>query len=104
MRAIQIDRHGGPEVLRLVDIPTSEPGPGQVRVRHHAIGVNFIDTYFRTGLYPGQLPLIPGSEGAGVIDAVGANVTHLAVGDRVTYYGGGPGSYAEARVVDAKPV
>ena len=101
MRAIQIDRHGGPEVMHVVDLPVPEPGPGEVRVRHHACGVNFVDVYNRNGLYPGKLPLVLGSEGAGVVEAVGAGVTHLAVGDRVGYAAKTPGSYAEARVLDA---
>jgi NADPH2:quinone reductase len=101
MRAIQIDRVGGPEVLRVVDVPVPEPGPGTVRVRHGAIGVNFIDTYLRTGLYPAQLPFVPGTEAAGTVDALGPGVTGLAVGDRVAYVGRGPGSYAEQRVVEA---
>ncbi|HUJ60722.1 MAG TPA: quinone oxidoreductase [Kofleriaceae bacterium] len=104
MRAIQIDRHGGPDVLRLVDLPVPEPGPGQVRVRHRAAGINFIDTYHRSGLYPTPLPLVLGVEGAGVVEAVGAGVTHVAPGDRVAYAARAPGSYAEARVLDAIPV
>lgn len=104
MRAIQIDRVGEPEVMKLVDVEIGEPGPGEVRVRHTAVGINFIDTYFRTGLYPTKLPAILGSEGAGVVDAVGPGVTHLAVGDRVAYSARTQGSYAEARVLDATPV
>ncbi|HEU4611308.1 MAG TPA: quinone oxidoreductase [Kofleriaceae bacterium] len=104
MRAIQIQRTGGPEVLQVVDVPIGEPGPGQVRVRHRACGINFIDTYHRSGLYAVKLPLVLGSEAAGVIDAVGPGVTGLAVGDRVGYAAPGPGSYAEARVLDANPV
>jgi NADPH:quinone reductase len=104
MRAIQVQRHGGPEVLELVDLPVREPGAGEVRVRHHAIGVNYIDTYFRSGLYKAALPLVPGSEGAGVIEAVGPGVTQFAVGDRVAYAAHGPGSYAEARTIDAAQI
>lgn len=104
MKAIQIQRTGGPEVLEVVDVPVGEPAAGQVRVRHHACGVNFIDTYHRSGLYPLPLPHVLGGEGAGVIEAVGADVTHLAIGDRVAYGGASPGSYAEARVLDVKPV
>jgi NADPH2:quinone reductase len=100
MRAIQFQATGGPEVLQLVDVPTPEPGLGQVRVRHEAIGVNFIDTYHRTGLYPVKLPCVPGGEAAGVVDAVGEGVTRLKVGDRVAY-SGGFGAYAEANVVAA---
>jgi len=104
MRAIQIERVGEPEVMKLVDITVGEPGPGEVRVRHSAVGINFIDTYVRTGLYPTKLPAVLGSEGAGVVDAVGAGVNHLRVGDRVAYSSKGQGSYAEARVLDATPV
>lgn len=104
MRAIQIEQFGGPEVLHLVDVPVAEPGPGEVRVRHRACGVNFIDTYHRTGLYPVPLPAVLGAEGAGIVDAVGAGVTHLAVGDRVAYAAPKPGSYAETRVLPAIPV
>ena len=104
MRAVQIDRTGGPEVLTLVDVPERDPAPGEVRIRHRAIGVNFIDTYFRTGLYPTQLPAILGGEGAGVVEALGIGVTHLAVGDRVGYAARTQGSYAETRTLDATPV
>jgi len=104
MRAIQIDRFGGPEEMHLADVPVGDPGPGEVRVRHRACGINFIDIYHRTGLYPNQLPLVLGTEGAGVVEAVGVGVSHLAVGDRVAYAARTPGSYAEARVVPAIPV
>ncbi|HEX3763425.1 MAG TPA: quinone oxidoreductase [Kofleriaceae bacterium] len=104
MRAIQIDRFGGAEEMHLADVPVGDPGPGEVRVRHRACGINFIDIYHRTGLYPNQLPLVLGTEGAGIVEAVGAGVTHLAVGDRVAYAARTPGSYAEARVVPATPV
>src|SRR6187551_1690976 len=104
MRAIHIERTGGPDVMQVVDVPLGEPGPGEVRVRHSAVGVNFIDTYQRSGLYPQPLPFVPGAEAAGVIDAVGPGVTGLAVGDRVGYAARGPGSYAEARVLGAGPV
>jgi NADPH:quinone reductase len=104
MRAIQIRQHGGPDVMTLVELDTPVPGPGEVRVRHQAIGVNYLDTYHRTGLYPLPLPLVLGTEGAGVIDAVGANVTHLREGDRVAYVASTPGSYADARVLDADRV
>ena len=90
--------------MQLVDVPIGDPGPGEVRVRHSAIGVNFIDTYFRTGLYPAKLPLVLGSEGAGVVEAVGAGVTHLVVGDRVGYSARTQGSYADARVLEATAV
>jgi NADPH2:quinone reductase len=100
-QAIRISEYGGPDVLRLVDVEVGEPGPDQVRVRHHACGINFIDVYQRTGLYANPLPLTPGGEGAGVVEAVGANVSHLAVGDRVAYAAPKPGSYSQQRVLDA---
>jgi NADPH:quinone reductase len=90
--------------MQLADVAIGEPGPGEVRVRHSACGVNFIDTYFRSGLYKTQLPAVLGSEAAGVIDAVGPGVSHLTVGDRVGYSARTPGSYGEARVLDATPV
>jgi NADPH2:quinone reductase len=104
MRAIQIERTGGPEVLQLADISIGEPGPGEVRVRHSACGVNFIDTYHRTGLYPLPLPAVLGVEAAGVVEAVGAGVTHVAAGDRVAYAASKPGSYSEVAIVGATPV
>ena len=104
VKAIRIERHGGPEVMQLADVPLADPGPGEVLVRHHAIGINFIDTYHRSGLYPLTLPSGLGSEGAGIVEAVGAGVTHVAVGDRVAYAARTPGSYAEARVLPATPV
>jgi len=104
MKAIQIERFGGPEVMQLADVPIGDPGPGEVRVRHRACGINFIDIYHRTGLYPNALPLVLGAEAAGVVDAVGAGVTHLKVGDRVGYAARTPGSYAEARNLPATPV
>jgi len=100
MRAIRFEKTGGPEVLEAVEVDTPEPKPGQVRVRHEAIGINFIDTYHRTGLYPVKLPCTPGGEAAGVVDAVGEGVTRLKVGDRVAY-SGGFGAYAEANIVAA---
>jgi NADPH2:quinone reductase len=99
-RAIRIHQPGGPEVLRLEEVAVGEPGPGEARVRHAAVGVNFIDVYHRTGLYPLPLPAGIGVEGAGVVEAVGAGVSHLRPGDRVGYFGA-PGSYAEARLVAA---
>ena len=92
---------GGPEVLRWENVEVGEPGEGQARVRHTAIGVNFIDTYYRSGLYPLPLPSGLGSEAAGVVEAVGPGVTVVRPGDRVAYAGGPPGSYAEARVLPA---
>jgi NADPH2:quinone reductase len=103
-KAIQIQKPGGPEEIKLVDVPVGEPGPGEVRIRHHACGVNFIDVYQRTGLYPFPMPLVLGNEGAGVIEAVGPGVTHLKVGDRAAYGTGGPGAYSEVRVMKAMGV
>ena len=100
MRAIRIARHGGPEVLELAEVEVREPGPGEVRVRHRAIGLNFIDTYQRSGLYPLKLPATLGMEAAGEVEAVGQGVRELARGDRVVYQGQ-PGAYAEANVVKA---
>jgi NADPH2:quinone reductase len=101
MRAIRFEQTGGPEVLRLVEVETPAPGPGQALVRHEAIGVNFIDTYHRSGLYPVKLPSGLGSEAAGVVEAVAADVTRVKVGDRVAYAGGPLGAYAEHAVVGA---
>jgi NADPH2:quinone reductase len=95
MRAVQITENGGPEVMEVVDLPVPEPGPGQVRVRIEAAGLNFIDTYFRSGVYPGKLPMVLGVEGAGEVTAVGEGVQGLVVGDRVCASGGGGGAYAE---------
>src|ERR1700730_15179636 len=87
-KAIRIHTNGGPEVMMWEDVPTPEPGPGEALIKHEAIGLNFIDVYFRTGLYKApNLPLIIGQEGAGTVLAVGANVTNLAAGDRVAYPG-----------------
>ena len=99
-KAIRYHKQGGPEVLQYEDVAVGEPGPGQVRIRHTAIGVNFVDTYQRSGLYPMQLPQVAGNEGAGVVEAVGPNVSELKKGDRVAYTGL-PGSYCESRVVPA---
>jgi NADPH2:quinone reductase len=99
-RAIRIHQHGGPEVLRLEEVAVGDPGQGEARVRHNAIGVNFIDIYHRTGLYPLPLPSGLGVEAAGVVEATGAGVAHVAPGDRVAYMAS-PGSYAEARLVPA---
>jgi NADPH:quinone reductase len=98
--AIRVHETGGPEVLKWEEVQVGEPGPGQVRIRQEAAGLNFIDVYHRTGLYPQALPFTPGVEGAGVIDAVGPGVTDLSVGDRVAY-GGPVGGYAELRLVPA---
>jgi NADPH2:quinone reductase len=100
-KAIRITRTGGPEVLEYVDVAVGEPGPGEARVRQHAIGLNFIDVYFRTGLYPMPLPAGLGQEGAGVVEAVGEGVTHVQPGDRVAYAGGPNGAYSELRTMPA---
>lgn len=96
-RAVRIDEFGGPEVMRLVDTDLPEPAPDEARIRHTAIGLNFIDTYHRTGLYPIDLPGGLGTEAAGVVDAVGASVTEFAPGDRVVYTGAPLGAYADVR-------
>lgn len=103
-RAVQIEQHGGPELLKIVDVKVGEPGPGEIRIRHHAVGLNFIDVYQRTGLYAMPMPLQLGMEGAGVVEAVGAGVTHLKPGDRAAYASQPPGSYCEARVMPVKCV
>lgn len=97
--AVRVHQIGGPEVLRWEKIELPAPGPGEVRVRHTAIGLNFIDTYFRTGLYPLALPAVLGSEAAGVVEAIGQGVTEVRKGDRVAYGTGPTGAYAEARNV-----
>ena len=101
MKAIVVHEHGGPEVMRVVEVEPPEPAPGQALVRHRAIGVNFIDTYHRTGLYPNALPHGLGMEAAGVVEAVGEGVRDVAVGDRVAYASGPPGAYAELRSIAA---
>jgi len=103
-KAVRIEQHGGPEQLKLVDVTVGEPGPGEIRIRHHAVGLNFIDVYQRTGLYQLPMPAQLGMEGAGVVEAVGAGVTHLKVGDRAAYASQPPGSYCEVRVMPAKCV
>jgi len=100
-KAIRMTRTGGPEVLDYVDVEVGEPGPGEARVRQHAIGLNYIDVYFRTGLYPMPLPSGLGQEGAGVVEAVGEGVTHVQPGDRVAYAGGGNGAYSQLRTMAA---
>src|SRR6202034_1316969 len=100
-KVVRLHQSGGPEVLRWEDVEVGEPGEGQARVRHTAVGVNFIDTYHRSGLYPLPLPSGLGSEAAGVVEAIGPGVTGVSPGDRVAYAGGPPGSYAEARLLPA---
>jgi NADPH2:quinone reductase len=99
-KAIVISAHGGPEMLEFKDWPLGDPGPGQLRIRQHAIGVNFIDVYQRTGLYPTKPPLVAGNEGAGEVVAVGEGVTGFKPGDRVAYQGT-PGAYADERLLPA---
>ncbi|MBP8308208.1 MAG: quinone oxidoreductase [Burkholderiaceae bacterium] len=103
-KAIRIEKTGGPEVMQYVDVEVGPPGPGEVQVRNHAIGLNYIDVYFRTGLYPMPLPAGIGLEGAGVVTAVGAGVQTLKVGDRVAYCDRPPGSYSELRNMPAAPL
>lgn len=102
-KAIVVHQIGGPEVLRFEDVEVPEPGPGQALVRHRAIGLNFVDIYFRTGVYPApSMPYTPGTEAAGVVEAIGPDVSEVRVGDRVAYAGGPLGSYAQARVMPAR--
>ncbi|MEH3087491.1 MAG: quinone oxidoreductase [Xylophilus ampelinus] len=103
-RAIRIDQPGGPEQLRIVDVEVGDPGPGEIRIRHKAVGLNFIDVYQRSGLYPLPMPLQLGMEAAGVVEAVGEGVAHLRPGDRAAYASHPPGSYSEARVMPALAV
>jgi len=101
--AIRVHETGGPEVLKWEEVEVGEPGPGQIRLRQEAAGLNFIDVYHRTGLYPQPMPFTPGVEGAGVVEAVGPDVTSVKVGDRVAY-GGPVGGYAEVRLIPADRV
>ena len=103
-KAVIIEKNGGPEELKIVDVQVGEPGPGEIRIRHKAIGLNFIDVYQRSGLYPFPMPLRLGMEASGVVEAVGEGVTHLKVGDRAAYASQPPGSYCEVRVMPAKCV
>lgn len=103
-KAIVIDKTGGPDALQWKDVQVGEPGEGQVRIRHTAIGLNYIDVYMRSGLYPIPMPGGLGLEAAGVIEAVGSGVSHVKIGDRVAYAGGPPGAYAETRVMPAVPL
>lgn len=100
-KALRIHKHGGPEVMQWEDIDVPAPGPGQARIRHTAVGLNYVDTYNRSGLYPSQLPLIVGGEGAGVVEAVGPGVTDIKPGDRIAYGAAPIGSYCEARLIPA---
>jgi NADPH2:quinone reductase len=101
VKAIRMNRVGGPEVMELVEVDLPPPGPGEVRMRHEAIGLNYIDVYHRTGLYPQPMPGALGVEGAGVVEEVGEGVTDLKVGDRVAYGGRPLGAYSEARNIPA---
>ncbi len=103
-RTIVIRQQGGPEVMEIEERALGEPGPGEVLIRHEAIGLNFLDTYQRSGVYKMALPTALGQEAAGVVEAVGQGVTHLRPGDRAAYAGGPPGAYAEARVMPAAVV
>lgn len=103
-KAVIIEKNGGPEELKLVDVTVGQPGPGEIRIRHKAVGLNFIDVYQRSGLYTLPMPLQLGMEASGVIEAVGEGVTHLKVGDRAAYASQPPGSYCEERVMPAKCV
>lgn len=103
-RAVRIDQHGGPEELKFVEVQVGEPGMGEIRIRHKAIGLNFIDIYQRSGLYQLPMPLQLGMEGSGVVEAVGEGVTHLKAGDRAAYASQPPGSYCDVRVMPARSV
>jgi len=102
-KAIVVHQTGGPEVLHLEEVEVPAPGPGQALVRHRAIGLNFVEIYLRSGVYPApSMPFTPGSEAAGVVEAVGPDVKEVRAGDRVAYVGGPLGSYAEARIISAR--
>jgi NADPH2:quinone reductase len=103
-RAVRFHETGGPEVLKLEEVAVGEPGPGEVRLRHVAVGCNFADTYFRSGYYPVQPPCGIGVEGAGIVEALGEGVTAVAVGDRVAYNGSPLGAYSDVRVMPAAPL
>ena len=103
-KTVRIQEFGGADNMEIVDLDVGEPGPGQIRIRHEACGLNFIDIYQRSGIYPLQLPHALGMEGAGLVEAVGDGVTHLAAGDRAAYASAPPGSYCEARVMPAAQV
>ena len=103
-KAIQIRATGGPEVMAWEEVDIADPGEGEIGVRHSAIGLNFIDVYFRTGLYPAEVPFIPGLEAAGVVESVGPAVVDLEVGDRIAYASPPIGAYAEHRIMPAERV
>lgn len=102
--AIRIHETGGPEVLQWEEVAVGDPGPGEVRLRHGAVGLNFIDVYFRSGVYPAQVPFTPGLEASGTVEALGDGVSDLSVGDRVAYAAPPAGAYAEARLMPADRV
>ena len=104
VKCVQIEQPGGPDAMKIVHVDIGDPTEGEIRVRHHACGLNFIDVYQRDGLYPLPMPATLGMEAAGVVEAVGPGVTHLTAGDRVAYASGPPGSYSEARVMKAMHV
>jgi NADPH:quinone reductase len=101
---VRIDKPGAAEEMHLVELPVGDPGPGEIRIRHHACGLNFIDVYQRSGVYPFAMPLSLGMEGAGIVEAVGAGVEHLKAGDRAAYASNPPGAYCSLRVLPAKTV
>ncbi|MBO9650824.1 MAG: quinone oxidoreductase [Variovorax sp.] len=103
-KAVRIDRNGGPEELKIVDVEVGDPGPGEIRIRHKAVGLNFIDTYQRSGLYPFPMPLQLGMEASGIVESVGEGVTHLKAGDRAAYASQPPGAYSELRVMPSRNV
>ena len=103
-KTVQIQAFGDADAMQLVDVPVGDPGPGQIRIRHESCGLNFIDVYQRSGVYPLELPHALGMEGAGIVEAVGDGVTHLKEGDRAAYASAPPGAYCEARVMNAAQV
>ncbi|KRH99880.1 quinone oxidoreductase [Curvibacter sp. PAE-UM] len=103
-RAVRINQHGGPEEMKIAEVMVGEPGPGEIRIRHKACGLNFLDVYQRTGVYQLPMPLQLGMEASGIVEAVGEGVTHLRVGDRAAYASQPPGAYCELRVMPAKCV
>ena len=103
-RAVRINQHGGPEEMKIVEVSVGDPGPGEIRIRHQACGLNFIDVYQRTGVYQLPMPAQLGMEAAGVVEAVGEGVTHLKVGDRAAYASQPPGAYCDVRVLPARCV
>ncbi|HEY4353900.1 MAG TPA: alcohol dehydrogenase catalytic domain-containing protein, partial [Paraburkholderia sp.] len=102
VKAIRFDKTGGPEVMKWLDVDVGDPGAGEVRIKQHAVGLNYIDVYFRNGLYPLPLPGALGMEAAGEVVAVGEGVTQLKAGDRVAYAARPPGAYTQERVIPAE--